>query len=142
MNTWAFLSDWSQDDFHNEPLVSVLNSPEYPLDRSFAPIEIAILLWKPFIDLFLCMNRPFGFSAHASLFLGCFFLFFFHFFYCFTVRLRTWTLFKMNEIFISLRKKLFSSSTCIWSKWTFKVRNVGQVRVYAKNRINRPKIVF
>ena len=23
MNTWALISNWSQDDFHNEPLVSV-----------------------------------------------------------------------------------------------------------------------
>ena len=59
--------------------------------------------------IYLCTNRPFGFSAHASLFLGCFFSFFilfFFIFYCFTVRLRTWTLFKMTEnFFISLRKK-------------------------------------
>ena len=59
--------------------------------------------------IYLCTNRPFGFSARASLFLGClfhFFFFLFLFFYCFTARLRTWTLFRMNEIFfISLRKK-------------------------------------
>ena len=46
--------------------------------------------------IYLCTNRPFGFSTHASLFLGCFF---FIFFYCFTTRFKTWTLFKMNENF-------------------------------------------
>ena len=101
MNTWALLSNWSQVDFHSEPLVTSLNSPKYPLDRSFAPVEIAILLWKPFID-FLCTNRPFGFSARASLFLGClfsFFSFFVLFFYLFHCAFKTWTLFKINEIF-------------------------------------------
>ena len=76
--------------------------------------------------IYLCMNRPFGFSAHASLFLGCLFSLFHYAF-------KTWTLFKMNEIFyFPKEEKLFSSNTCIWSKWTFKVRNVGQVRVYRR----------
>ena len=39
--------------------------------------KIAIPLWKFFIDLSLYANRPFGFSAHASLFLGCLFFIFF-----------------------------------------------------------------
>ena len=85
MNTWALLSNWSHDDFHNEPLVSILNFFLFRniiLIAALPPVEIAILLWKPFVD-YLCTNRPFGFSARASLFLG-----FFLFFYCFTVRLR------------------------------------------------------
>ena len=45
--------------------------------------KIAIPLWKFFIDLSLCVNRPFGFSAHASLFLGCFFFILFSFFLLF-----------------------------------------------------------
>ena len=54
--------------------------------------------------IYLCTNRPFGFSARASLFLGCLFSFFhifftYIFFIRFTMRLRTWTLFKMNEKF-------------------------------------------
>ena len=58
--------------------------------------------------IYLCTNRPFGFSAHASLFLGCLFSFFVLFFFCllFHCAFKTWILFKMNEIFfISLRKK-------------------------------------
>ena len=61
--------------------------------------------------IYLCTNRPFGFSTRASLFLGCFFSFFHFFifcsfFYCFTARLKLelcskWT----NFFFISLRKK-------------------------------------
>ena len=54
-----------------------------------------------------------------------FFHFFFIFFYCFTARLKLELCSKWMKFFISLKKKLFSSSTCIWSKWTFKVRNVG-----------------
>ena len=83
--------------------------------------------------IYLCTNRPFGFSAHASLFLGCLFSFFVFFCLLFHCAFKTWTLFKMNEIFyFPKEEKLFSSSTCIWSKWTFKVRNVGQVRVYRR----------
>ena len=133
MNTWALLisrwfSQWAISKrlwiLRNIFLIATLPQSKSPF-----------FYGNPSL-IYLCTNRPFGFSAHAFLFLGChffIFLFFFHFFYCFTARLRTWTLFKMNEIFfISLRKKLFSSSTCIWSKWTFKVRNVGQVRVYTR----------
>ena len=83
MNTWALLSNWSHDDFHNEPLVTSLNSPKYPLDCSFTPVEIAILLWKPFIDLFL-HKPPFRVFSSCFSFLGMpFFIFF-----CFTVRLK------------------------------------------------------
>ena len=47
--------------------------------------------------IYLCINRPFGFSARASLFLGCLFHFFFYLlFHC---AFKTWTLFKTNEIF-------------------------------------------
>ena len=35
-------------------------------------------------------------------------------------------------IFNSLRNKLFSLSIYVWSKWTFKVRNVGQVQGYER----------
>ena len=118
--------------FYNEPLVSVLNFSKYHLNCSFAPVEIAILLRKPFIDLSLHEPSFRVFSSCFSLLGMPFFsfLYIYIYFYCFAMRLRTWTLFKMNEFFfIFLRKKLFSSSTCIWSKWTFKVRNVGQVRV-------------
>ena len=63
-------------------------------------------------------------------FLGMPFLFFF---LLFQLMLLFYSLFKMNEIFyFSKEEKLFSSSTCIWSKWTFKVRNVGQVQVYTR----------
>ena len=137
MNTWALLSNWSHDDFHNEPLVTSLNSPKYPFDCSFAPVEIAILLWKPFIDLSL-HKPPFRVFSSCFSFLGMplfpFFLFFFlSFFLLFHCAFKNLN-FVQNEwnFFISLRKKLFSSSTCIWSKWTFKVRNVGQVRVYTR----------
>ena len=70
-------------------------------------VEIVILLRKSFIDLFLCTNRPFGFSAHASLFLGCLFSFFCSFFfaYCFTARLKLELCSQWMKFFISLRKK-------------------------------------
>ena len=48
--------------------------------------------------IYLCTNRPFWFSARVSLFLGYLFSFFVLFF--FTARLKTWTLFKMNENFL------------------------------------------
>ena len=41
--------------------------------------------------IYLCTNRPFGFSARTFLFLGClfsFFCFFYFLFYCFTARLK------------------------------------------------------
>ena len=73
------------------------------LIAALPPVEIAILLWKSFIDLSL-HEPPLRVFSSCFSFLGMpFFLFFI--FYCFTVRLKTWTLFKMNEIFISLRKK-------------------------------------
>ena len=57
--------------------------------------------------IYLCTNRPFGFSAHASLFLGCLFSFFVPFFfaYCFTARLKLELCSKWMKFFISLRKK-------------------------------------
>ena len=85
--------------------------------------------------IYLCTNRPFGFSAHASLFLGCLFSFFvlFFFAYCFTARLKLELCSKwMKFFYFPKEEKLFSSSTCIWSKWTFEVRNIGQVRVYRR----------
>ena len=103
MNTWAPLSNWSQDDFHNEPLVTSLNSPKYPLDCSFAPVEIAILLWKPFIDLSL-HKPPFRVFNSCFFFLGMP-LFYFSFFLLFHYAFKTWTLFKMNEIFYYFPKE-------------------------------------
>ena len=127
MNTWALLSNWSQDDFHNEPLVSVFEFSEMSSWLQLCPSRNRHSSMKTLHWFIFAQTALSGFqlvlllSGDAS----------FHFFYCFTVRLKTWTLFKMNEnFFVSLRKKLFSSNTCIWSKWTFKVRNVGQVRVY------------
>ena len=57
--------------------------------------KITILLWKPFIDLSL-HEPPFRVFSSCFSFLGSIFFIF----YCFTARLRTWTLFKMNEIFL------------------------------------------
>ena len=133
MNTWALLSKWSHDDFHNEPLVTSLNSPKYPLDCSFAPVEITILLWRPFIDLSL-HEPPFRVFSSCFFFLRMpFFHFFIYIFLLFHYALKNLN-FIQNEwnFFISPRRKLFNSSTYIWSKWTFKVRNVGQVRVYMR----------
>ena len=77
MDTWALLSNWSQVDFHSEPLVTSLNSPKCHLDCSFAPVEIAILLWKPFIDLSL-HEPPFRVFSSCFSFLGMPFFHFFH----------------------------------------------------------------
>ena len=58
--------------------------------------------------IYLYTNRPFGFSARASLFLGCLFSFFFifcPFFYLFHCAFKTWTLFKINEIFYFSKKE-------------------------------------
>ena len=49
--------------------VTSLDSPKYPLDRSFAPVEIAILLRKPFIDLSL-HEPPFRVFSSCFSFLG------------------------------------------------------------------------
>ena len=89
MNTWALISNWSQDDFQNELLVNIFEFFGRSSWLEFSPVETVILLWKSFIMLLFFLRCPFS---------GFFFLLLlFHFFHCFAMRLRTWTLFKMNK---------------------------------------------
>ena len=92
MNTWAFLSDWSQNDFHNEPLVSVFEFSEISSWLRLCPSRnrhssVEILHW--FISLH---EPPFRVFSSCFSFLGMpFFISFFSFcsfFYCFTARLK------------------------------------------------------
>ena len=133
MNTWALLSNWSQDDFHSEPLVNVF---EFFGKSSWFQLcpesKTPFFCGNPSLIYFFAQTALSSFQLMLLFSWDAFSFLFFFIFYCFLVRLRTWTLFKMNKFFISLRKKIFSSSTYIWSKWTFKVRNVGQVQVYTK----------
>ena len=132
-NKWTYGLSWSQDDFHNEPLVNVFEFSGISSWLQLCPSRnrhssVETLHWFIFARTALSgfqLMLLFSWDAFFFIFI------FFSFFYCFTTRLRTWTLFKMNEFFF-LRKKLFSSSTYIWSKWNFKVRNVAQVRVYTR----------
>ena len=105
MNIWALLSNWSHDDFHNEPLVSVFEFSEKksPLDCSFAPVEnchssVEILHW--FISLH---EPPFRVFSSCFSFLGMPFFYSFLLFHCAFKNLN----FVQNEwkFFISLRKK-------------------------------------
>ena len=103
-----------------------------------------------FGNFFFCSRLPFlGFHLRVSFF---FFSFFFHsssFFLSFHHGFNNskfvqnkWKIQKDNLgkrkvtkallIFNSLRNKLFSLSIYVWSKWTFKVRNVGQVHGYER----------
>ena len=86
MNTWALLSNWSQDEFHNEPLVNVFEFSEISSWLQLCPSrKLPFFYGNPSL-IYLYTNRPFGFSAHSSLFLGCpffYFLFIFSFFLLF-----------------------------------------------------------
>ena len=105
MNTWTLLSNWSQDDFHSEPLVNVFEFFEISSWSQLCPqSKSSFFCGNPSL-IYLCTNRPFGFSARTSLFLGCLFHFFIFLFFLFLFLLfhcvfKTWTLFKMNENFL------------------------------------------
>ena len=115
MNTWAFLSDWSQDDFHNEPLVSVLEFFKKSSWLQFCPqSKSPFFCGNPSLIYLFARTALSGFQLMLLSSWDDFFPFFF---YCFIARLKLELCSKwMKFFFISLRKKLFSSSTCIWSK--------------------------
>ena len=118
------LIKWSQDDFHNEPLISFFEFSEMSSWLQLCPSRnrhssVETLHWFIFAQTALSGFQLVLLFSWDAFFYSSFFLLF----HCAFKNFELCS--KWMKIFISLRKKLFSSSTCIWSKWTFKVRNVG-----------------
>ena len=127
-NKWTPWLSWSQDDFHNEPLVNVFEFSRISSWLQFCPSRnrhsfVEILHWFIFArTAFSGFQLVLLFSWDASFH---FFIHFFSFFLLFHYAFKNLNFVQNEWNFFFQEKKIFSSSTCIWSKWTFKVRNVG-----------------
>ena len=109
MNTWAFLSNWSHDDFHNEPLVSVFEFSEKSSWLQLCPSRKSpFLCGNPSLICLFARTALSGFQL-VLLFSWDAFFHFFHFFCSFFLlfhcAFKTWLCSKWMKFFISLRKK-------------------------------------
>ena len=149
MNTWALLSNWSQDDFQNEPLVSVLEFSGISSWLQFCPSQnrhsfVETLHWFIFVRTVLSdFQLMLLFSWDAFFFSFLFFFIvlflFFSFFYYFTTRLRTWTLFKMNKFFFLffLKKNFKRKGISHWFLFSQGRNSSAQIPVFDPNGLSK-----